>query len=151
VPSAPALRLLLDAGGWLAGAWLLWTVPPCGPARGRAQAGDVSVLVPARDEEARLPTLLASLAAQRPPPAEVVVADDHSSDATAAVALRHGALAVPCDPLPAGWTGKSWACWTAAETATRPVLVFLDADTELAAGGLERILEIGRASCRERV
>ncbi len=45
----------------------------------------VSVVVAARDEEARLPALLAALAAQSHPDFEVVVVDDASQDATAAL------------------------------------------------------------------
>ena len=32
--------------------------------------------------------------------------------------------------LPPGWTGKTWACWQGAGTASGALLVFLDADTE---------------------
>jgi cellulose synthase/poly-beta-1,6-N-acetylglucosamine synthase-like glycosyltransferase len=51
------------------------------------------VVVPAHDEEAVLPDLLRSLAAQVGParPGRVVVVADHCSDATAEVARRHGA------------------------------------------------------------
>ena len=98
------------------------------------------MVVPARDEEANLPRLLASVRRQQPGPAEVVVVDDHSSDATAAVALEGGATVVSPDPLPPGWTGKSWACWTGARSTRSPTLVFLDADTELAPRGLARVL-----------
>lgn len=52
-------------------------------------AGDVlppiSVVVAARNEASRLPDLLAALAAQRHPAFEVVVVDDASTDATAAL------------------------------------------------------------------
>ena len=131
-------RLALEALRWLTGLWLLWRIPRCrsGSARGAA----VAVVVPARDEEASLPRLLASLAVQQPPPAEVVVVDDASTDATASVARRAGARVVAGDPLPAGWTGKAWACWTGASVTTAPTLVFLDADTELAPGGLARLV-----------
>lgn len=133
-----ATRLALEALRWAAGVWLLWRIPRC---RDRTAPVDgVAVVVPARDEEATLPLLLASLAAQQPVPAEVVVVDDHSTDATAEVARRAGATVVTCDPLPAGWTGKAWACWTGANATASPTLVFLDADTEMAAGGLGRVV-----------
>ena len=131
-------RVALEALRWLTGLWLLWRIPRCRP--GSAPAGAAAVVVPARNEEATLPQLLASLAAQQPAPAEVVVVDDASTDATASVARRAGARLVACDPLPAGWTGKSWACWTGATATTAPTLVFLDADTELAPGGLARLV-----------
>ena len=138
-------RLALEVLRWLTGVWLLWSIRRCRPAvpggdAAPALAAAVSVVVPARDEAANLPRLLASLAVQRPAPAEVIVVDDDSSDGTAAVAAAGGAAVVPCPPLPRGWTGKSWACWTGAGAAAAPTLVFLDADTELEPGGLEQVL-----------
>jgi len=101
-------------------------------------------VVPARDEATTLPVLLASLAGDGER-VEVVVVDDHSTDATAAVARGAGATVVPARPLPAGWTGKCWACWTGAGATAGEVLIFLDADTELGPGGLDRVLaEHGR-------
>ncbi len=47
---------------------------------------------------------------------------------------------VACDPLPRGWTGKSWACWTGAKSTDGAVLVFLDADIELEPGALARVV-----------
>lgn len=93
----------------------------------------VSVIVPARDEAERLPRLLAALAHADPPPHEVLVVDDGSSDGTGDLARRAGATVLRVDP-PAGWTGKAWACQQGAEAATGEVLVFLDADTEPAPG-----------------
>ena len=140
------VRLLLEAARWLTGLWLLWSVPGCRrDGAGGEDLEDVSVVVPARDEEPTLPTLLASLAAQDPPPGEVLVADDHSVDDTAGVAGRAGVAVIACPPLPEGWTGKAWACWTGANAARGATLVFLDADTELAPGGLARLVAEQRA------
>lgn len=139
-----ATRLALEALRWLTGAWLLWSVPGCRPEAGAGAptgaSSDVSVIIPARDEEANLPRLLASLAAQAPAPREVIVVDDHSTDATAEVARRAGATVVGSEALPDGWTGKTWACWTGAGVASAPTLVFLDADTEVEPGGLARVV-----------
>ena len=132
-------RLVLEGLRWLVGIWLLWSIPRC-RTDGMADLDGVAVIVPARDEERTLPTLLASLARQEPRPAEVVVVDDSSTDGTAEVAQRAGATVVPCEALPAGWTGKTWACWTGVQATAAPTLVFLDADTELAAGGLARVV-----------
>ncbi len=106
-----------------------------------AVIGEVSVVVPARDEEETLPRLLDSLRAQEPAPSQVVVVDDHSSDATSRIAAERGATVVACDPLPRGWTGKSWACWTGAKSTDGTTLVFLDADTELEPGALARVVD----------
>ncbi len=105
----------------------------------------MSVVVPARDEEATLGRLLASLAAQLPPAAEVIVVDDGSTDATAEVAASLGAKVVTAGPLPEGWTGKAWACEAGARAAAGETLVFLDADTWLLPDGLGRLVG---AHCR---
>lgn len=55
----------------------------------------VSVIIPARDAAGTLTAALTALGAQRHAPAfEVVVVDDGSSDATAAVGAEHGARVV---------------------------------------------------------
>lgn len=134
-------RLALEALRWGAGTWLLWRIATCAEGAGRAGGG--TVVIPARDEEENLPRLLKSLADLNPRPAGVIVVDDGSRDATAEVARSVGATVVAAGPLPAGWTGKSWACAKGAEAAGGPragTLVFLDADTFLAPGGLSRIL-----------
>jgi glycosyltransferase involved in cell wall biosynthesis len=106
----------------------------------RAGRPPTSLLVPARDEEHRLPAALAGLLAQDA--AEIVVLDDRSSDATAAV-VRQAAAADPRvrlvrgAPLPAGWTGKNWACQQLAAEARGDLLVFCDADVLLAPGALD--------------
>lgn len=99
--------------------------PPLAP--GPPPAGRVSVVVPARDEAARIAPVLIALAAD-PGIHEVLVVDDHSSDATAAVAAAHGARVLPAPPLPAGWVGKPWALQHGLEQATGDVVVTLDAD-----------------------
>ena len=43
-------------------------------------------------------------------------------------------------PLPEGWLGKPWACWQGARRAAGELLLFLDADTFMEPGGLEKIL-----------
>jgi 4,4'-diaponeurosporenoate glycosyltransferase len=126
--------LALVAAGWLA-AWALLAgvrrLPAGAPAR-----GSVSVIVPARNEAARLPTLLAALALD--PPGELIVVDDGSDDGTAELARSAGARVIAVDP-PDGWTGKSWACWAGAQVARGDVLVFLDADTVPAPGFVARL------------
>ena len=133
--------LVAFAALWVLGWLLLWRVPTPGPAPRRA--GPVSVIVPARDEAANLPHLLASLVPQLSPHDELLVVDDASSDGTADVAARGGAPVVAAPPLPDGWAGKQWACHTGASLAGGEVLVFLDADTRLAPGGLARIAALG--------
>jgi 4,4'-diaponeurosporenoate glycosyltransferase len=123
--------------GWLAGLLLLARLPAPGRKRSATRP---SVVVPARDEEARLPALLASLARSEPAPLEVLVVDDGSRDATAAVARAAGATVIAAPPLPPGWTGKCWACAQGAERARGEVIVFLDADVTLAPDALGRVV-----------
>lgn len=135
----------LRAGGWLAGFWLLWRLPapdgggaPGAPDRA-TPAPRLSVIVPARNEAARLPHLLRSLRAQRVPADEILVVDDHSTDGTASLARAAGASVLASAALPAGWTGKTWACHQAAAVAGGDLLCFLDADVTLAPYALERL------------
>ncbi len=124
------------------GCWLVWSVPMLSPAGGGRRPGterhdDVSVVIPARDEAASLPRLLASL----PDTVETIVVDDHSSDATAAVAAAAGARVIESAPLPPRWTGKAWACEQGAAAATGRTLVFVDADVRFAVDGLDQVLD----------
>src|SRR4051812_48885641 len=82
----------------------------------------ISVLIPARDEAERIGACLVGLADQSYRNFELCVVDDHSTDATAAIvgsfAARLPALDIlPSAALPAGWSGKCWACWQAASSA----------------------------------
>lgn len=126
---------------WLLGWWLLWRVPP--PPAARGDRGPVSVVVPARDEAHNLPALLGSLVPQLGPGDELLVVDDGSTDGTAAVAAAGGATVVAAPPLPDGWLGKPWACRTGAARAANDRLLFLDADTRVAPGGLDRLVPRG--------
>jgi hypothetical protein len=112
-------------------------VPPADPP---PVAERVSVLLPVRDEAARVaPCLSSLLAQQRVADLEILVLDDGSRDGTADV-VRSMAAGDPRltlldggpDAPPEGWLGKPWACHRLAERATGRVLVFVDADVELA-------------------
>lgn len=132
----------IHAGLWLLGFVFLFHIALC-HRRGDSSVSypPTSVIIPARNEESALPHLLASLRQQTHLPDEVIVVDDESQDRTREVALREGVRVVDSQPLPEGWTGKSWACHQGAEVAAGEMLVFLDADTSLEADGLQRILD----------
>lgn len=100
----------------------------------------VTVIIPARNEEANLPVLLDSLASQSVPPAEIIVVDDGSEDRTAEAARDRGAKVIASAPLPEGWRGKTWACHQGAQAAAGECLLFLDADTWFEPRGLETLL-----------
>lgn len=103
-----------------------------------------SILIPARDEAARLPALLDDLLADRSFAFEVVVLDDQSSDGTDAIveerAIEDQRLRlVRGEGPPEGWNGKQAACWRLANEARHERLLFLDADLRLEPGALARL------------
>lgn len=110
------------------------------PARTRPR---VSVLIPARDEAANIGTAVACVLANRDVDIELLVLDDGSTDATPAI------LAAIADPrlrvmtgggvLPAGWSGKQYACARLGREASLELLVFVDADVRLAPDALSRM------------
>ncbi len=111
----------------------------------------VSVLIPARNEEASIASCVESVLASRGVELEVVVLDDHSDDRTAAVvreiATKDRRVRLEsAPPLPSGWCGKQHACFTLASHARFPVLAFLDADVRLAPDALARMAAFQRAS-----
>jgi 4,4'-diaponeurosporenoate glycosyltransferase len=131
---------------WLTGFVFLWRVPRCTLDPQKTHYPRFSIIIPARNEEQNLQTLLPSLAGQDVNPEEVIVVDDHSQDHTAEIARRGGAKVIASCALPPGWLGKAWACQQGAEQAAGEVLIFLDADTILEPGGLRRILDtLGKA------
>ena len=124
---------------WMMGVLLFWRVRPL-KMRHEIQNSlpPVSIIIPARNEEKNLGKLLRSLVTQCAPQDEVIVVDDDSSDATTEVTLKYGFRTVGLSGNPpAGWMGKSWACWNGYLSARNGVLLFLDADVELASGGVE--------------
>lgn len=116
--------------------WSARAVPMLTPLD-QADPHSVSVIIPARNEAARIGRLLDGLANQTQRNYEVIVLDDNSTDGTAAL-VQSRAAELPelhvlnGQPLPDGWAGKCWACWQAAQTAQHPWLLFLDADTAVA-------------------
>ena len=110
---------------------------------------DVSVIVPARNEEANLATCLASLVGQGGVAYEIIVVDDHSTDRTREIAQSFAVRVIQADPLPPGWSGKCNACWSGAKVATGKWVLFTDADTKHTpssiASGLHEAEQLGAA------
>ena len=105
----------------------------------------VAVLIPARDEAAGIEVAVRSALAQGV--GEVVVFDDQSTDATpqilATLGREHDRLRViPGTDLPPDWIGKPHACHRLAAASRGELLLFVDADVELASDGVARILEL---------
>ena len=111
---------------------LLYRRPKAAPPPGSA----VSILIPARNEEATIAAAVESALASRGVELEVVVLDDHSTDRTAEIvsslAARDPRVRLEsAPPLPTGWSGKQHACQALATLARHPVLLFQDADVRL--------------------
>lgn len=90
-------------------------------------AETIDVVVPARDEAARVEPLLRAVVGA-PGVGTVIVVDDESSDATATVAERAGARVVAGMSRPPGWAGKSWALQQGLLASDADWVVTFDAD-----------------------
>lgn len=101
----------------------------------------VSVIVPARNEEASLGACLESLVAQTGTHFEIIVVDDGSTDRTREIAQSFaGVRVIEPAPLPSGWSGKNNALTAGAREAHGDWLLFTDADTVHHPGSLARSL-----------
>ena len=107
--------------------------------------GHVSVIIPARNEEANIENAVRSVAAQQGV-REIIVADDQSIDRTSEI-LERLKTEIPAlevihiKALPSGWIGKNHALAAAAELATGEWLLLTDADTQHFSGSLQALLE----------
>jgi len=110
--------------------WRSYTGLPSLPPACLDRWPSLSIIVPARNEAENLHMLMPSLRSQKyDGHCELIVADDDSTDDTAAVAKAHGAALLSLKELPSGWLGKPYACHQAACGATGDWLLFTDADT----------------------
>lgn len=101
----------------------------------------VSVIIPARNEEACLGACLQSLAAQRGVEFEIIVVDDGSTDGTLRVASAvAGVRVMGVSEPPPGESGKCHAAWCGAQAASGDWLLFTDADTVHHPGSLAACL-----------
>ena len=102
---------------------------------------EVSVIVPARNEEASLRACLESVVSQSGVEFEIIVVNDHSTDRTAEIARAFaGVRVIEAGELPPGWTGKNNAVACGAREARGNWLLFTDADTVHLPGSLARSL-----------
>jgi dolichyl-phosphate beta-glucosyltransferase len=101
----------------------------------------MQLIVPAFNEEARLPSTLAALrefllsARESAGPVEVIVVDNASTDATAQLAQAAGSVAMPVQVISCGVRGKGAAVRAGIAHSTADVVGFMDADcaTDLSA------------------
>jgi glycosyltransferase involved in cell wall biosynthesis len=104
-------------------------LPNAAPALRTAPLPDtlpITVVIPAYNRERMLQRALASVLAQKPAPAEVIVVDDASTDGTAAVAEEMGARVIRHERN----AGEGAARNTAIAAATQPWIALLDSDDE---------------------
>ncbi len=102
---------------------------------------EVSIIVPARNEEVSLGACLQSLTAQTGVAFEIIVVDDASTDRTREIAESFaGVRVISAGPLPAGWTGKNNAMFAGARGTSGKWLLFTDADTVHVLGSVARAL-----------
>ena len=116
------------------------------PAAATPIAPEISVIIPARNEEASLGACLESLVAQHGVSFELIVINDQSTDRTREIAASFTQVRViDADPLPGNWTGKNNAVATGARTARGEWLLLTDADTIHLPGSLARALAEAKA------
>jgi glycosyltransferase involved in cell wall biosynthesis len=138
---------LTDTPGELAALPVRWGTVFDQPEPRPDQLIELTVIVPARNEEACLAACLESLVRQSEEifelgkDWELIVVDDHSTDRTAEIARGFaGVTVMKAAKLETGWTGKANAIWTAARRARGKWLLFTDADTLHEPGNLHRAM-----------
>ncbi len=115
-----------------------------------------SVIVPARDEGARLEATIRGLLAQRDVAIDVIAIDDRSTDATGDI-LRRLTLeddrvrSVRVESLPDGWLGKCHACYVGASSAAGEWLLFTDADCWLKPDVIARALRVADREAADHI
>jgi hopene-associated glycosyltransferase HpnB len=145
----------IDLAAVAAGAWFALLLVPWQPWRtrerleadpaapARVALGDVTVLMPARNEASVIARSLAGLASQGAA-LKVILIDDGSTDGTTDIARRVGLAdltVIEAPALAAGWTGKLWALEQGRQMVTTPYVLLLDADIALSPGLVATLLE----------
>jgi glycosyltransferase involved in cell wall biosynthesis len=115
-----------------------------------------SVVIAARDEEARIERTIRHLLAQREVAIEIIVVDDRSTDQTSEILQRLGQedsriRVQRVDVLPEGWLGKCHACHVGASTATGDWILFTDGDCWLKPDVIARTLGVAERADADHV
>jgi glycosyltransferase involved in cell wall biosynthesis len=115
----------------------------------------VSIIVPARNEQADIAQTLTQLLALDYDNYEVIAVNDRSTDRTGEIMDRVAAgtklKIIHITELPPGWMGKTHAMWSAGKQATGDWLLFTDADVLFKPDALRRALTYGEAEHADHV
>lgn len=123
------------------------TRPEWLPAAG-SKLPSLSIVVPARNEEAEIEEALRSLLALDYPSLEVIAVDDRSTDSTGDIMDRIAAepaskrrlRVIHVRDLPGRWLGKTHAMWLGAQQGSGDWILFTDADCVFRADTMRRAL-----------
>ena len=115
-----------------------------------------SVVVAARNEEARLETTVRHLLAQHGVAVDVIVVDDRSTDRTRDILRRLASedarvQATHVEVLPEGWLGKCYACHVGASAATAEWFLFTDADCWLKPDVIARAVRVADREAADHI
>ena len=115
-----------------------------------------SVVIAARDEEARIEQTIRHLLAQRGVETELIVVDDRSTDQTSEILWRLAnedarVQLKRVDVLPEGWLGKCHACHVGASAATGDWILFTDADCWLKLEVIARALRVAERAGADHI
>ena len=129
---------------------------PGQPATAQAPAVRCSVVIAARDEQARIEQTIRHLLAQRGVETEFIVVDDRSTDRTGEILRRLAkedarVQVKRVGVLPDGWLGKCHACHIGASAATGDWILFTDADCWLKPDVIARALRVGERDGADHV
>ena len=114
---------------------------------------DVTIVIAARDEAARIGKTLDHLLAIRSPQVRIVIVDDRSTDETASIVEARAETdprlrLLRVNELPDGWLGKPHALSLGAEGVSTPWILFSDADTWIDEHAVARALNAAARSRR---
>ncbi len=96
----------------------------------------ISILVPARNEEANIANCIECLIKQDYANYEIIIIDDNSTDKTYEIAINYAnkypnIKVLKCPEKPEGWLGKSYALHYGVQQAKGNYFAFIDADVTL--------------------
>lgn len=128
---------------WIVGWLVFWRLKFLSEAKPNSSPR-VSLIVPARNEEKNLPKILSALKEQTYENLQIIVVNDNSTDRTKQVATEFDGIVLVDlnEEPPAGWVGKSWACWNGYLNSSGDVLIFMDSDVEPAKSTVETLVHM---------